>query len=90
MTLFLFYFYSMNMSSNKDSIPIRLAKLNQQIEGKVPASSLNHLILKDGLLDSLLALYDECKRKANLTQKNPPRHFSGFLHRGTFKTSLNL
>jgi len=44
-----------------------MGKLNEQIEGK--ASSLYRLILKDGLLDSFLALYDECKRKANLTKK---------------------
>ncbi|KAF6019465.1 hypothetical protein EB796_022207 [Bugula neritina] len=37
----------MNMSDSKDSIPTRLAKLKEQTEGRVPASSLNHLFYRN-------------------------------------------
>jgi len=35
------------MADSKDSIPTRLAKLKEQTEGRVPASSLNHLFYRN-------------------------------------------
>lgn len=73
---------------SKRSIPLRLAKLNQQIDGKVAASSFNQLMTRDGLLDSLLALYDECERKLAHHHRNPPQHIASFVRKGGIHLSL--
>lgn len=67
---------------SKESIPLRLAKLNQQIDGKVASSTFTSAVSRDGLLDSLLALYDECERRVGRKQKNPSKHITNFVHKG--------
>lgn len=74
--------------SFSESIPLRLAKLNQLIEGKAQEPGVQkHVISKDGLLDSLIALHDECVKNLASHPKNPPKHVSSFIKKGT--TELN-
>ena len=70
------------MTTQKETIPLRLAKLNQLVDGKVPAGSWNSAVSKDGLLDSLVALYDECERRSTQHRHNPPKHITTFVHKG--------
>ena len=67
---------------SKESITLRLAKLNQQIDGKCPSGSTTPLLSKEALLDSLVALYDECERKVSHERKSPPKHVSTFVRKG--------
>lgn len=69
--------------ANKDNIPLRLAKLNQIVDGKSVGDIPNKTLLcKDGLLDSLVALYEECERRIEEYQKHSPKHISSFVNRG--------
>ena len=71
--------------SREDSIPIRVAKLNQIIDGKASSvAACKQILSRDGLLDSLLALHDECSRNVENNHKHPPKHISSFLHKGWF------
>lgn len=68
-----------------DTIPLRIAKLNQLIEGRLASNGceLNaHIISKDSLLDSLVALHDECIRKYGSNWRSYPKHVSSFMHNG--------
>lgn len=67
---------------SKENITLRLARLSQQIDGKHPSDSSTQLISRDALLDSLLALHDECERKLNLDRKSPPKHVAAFVRKG--------
>lgn len=66
-----------------DSIPIRIAKLNQIIDGKTQIPpAFKQILSRDGLLDSLVALHDECRRNADNNRKHPTKHVSAFLQKG--------
>ncbi|XP_067933082.1 citron Rho-interacting kinase-like [Watersipora subatra] len=71
----------MNLFNNKANIPLRLAKLNQQIDGKCSSEANVDNISRDALLDSLLALYDECERKLSKQRKSPPKNVATFVRK---------
>lgn len=48
------------MESTENTINARVARLNSEIIGKKLKTDANSLITREGLLDSLQALYDEC------------------------------
>lgn len=69
--------------SKVDSIPVRIAKLNQIIDGKTQSvAECKQILSRDGLIDSLLALHNECLRNVENNHKNPAKHVSSFLQKG--------
>ncbi|KAL3270917.1 hypothetical protein HHI36_021424 [Cryptolaemus montrouzieri] len=48
------------METPGDTITARVARLNSEITGKIARKTSNGLVTREGLLDSLQALYDEC------------------------------
>ncbi|XP_033104985.1 citron Rho-interacting kinase-like [Anneissia japonica] len=66
----------------------RLTKLNQLIQNKTKDNGLQSLLAKEGLLDALLVLYDECNQE-NLTRD---KHISLFVqkHKATIRELRRL
>lgn len=64
------------MEPSKDAISVRLAKLNNQFLGRSTAGKRS--LHRDGLLDALSVLYDECN---NETLKKGDVHIAKFVEK---------
>lgn len=65
------------MESSKEAISVRVGKLNSQIIGKVKTDN-SSLLTREGLLDALQVLYDECSTEC---VKNLDRNISLFVEK---------
>lgn len=65
------------MESSKEAISVRVGKLNSQIMGKVKTDNAN-LLTREGLLDALQVLYDECNTECI---KNLDKNISLFVEK---------
>ena len=47
-----------------NSIPLKISRLNQMLQGKEKDFEHKSLLCRDGLIDSLIVLHEECTHKS--------------------------